>query len=286
MAKAFLPGVTRKEGTPPPAERVRGRLGVALSGRTPGKKLAKKQTQKKYENLGGPLRLILVLLLIFLVSQVFAAFIAELGLSLIHPNGGMSLDDSIGAQFVYVALAEGLAAWLVIRTVRRRGLGLGFIGLGRRPNRGDLGRALIGFGVFYLLLIIAGVIVNSLSPDLTNQKQNLGFTNISSGSDNVLAFVSLVLLPPLGEEILVRGYLYSGLRKLWRFAPALLATSFIFGAAHLEIGSGSPLVWGAALDTFLLSVVLVYLREKTGALYAGMLVHMLNNLIAFFVVIK
>jgi membrane protease YdiL (CAAX protease family) len=63
-------------------------------------------------------------------------------------------------------------------------------------------------------------------------------------------------------------------------------TSFIFGAAHLELGSGSPLVWGAAIDTFLLSVVLVYLREKTGALYAGMLVHMLNNLIAFLVVIK
>jgi membrane protease YdiL (CAAX protease family) len=28
-------------------------------------------------------------------------------------------------------------------------------------------------------------------------------------------------------------------------------------------------------------MVLVYLRETTGALYAGMLVHALNNLIAF-----
>jgi membrane protease YdiL (CAAX protease family) len=45
-------------------------------------------------------------------------------------------------------------------------------------------------------------------------------------------------------------------------------------------------MWAAAFDTFILSVVLVYLREKTGALYAGMLVHMLNNLLAFFVVIK
>jgi membrane protease YdiL (CAAX protease family) len=145
---------------------------------------------------------------------------------------------------------------------------------------------LIGFGVFYLLLIVAGIIVNSLSPTLTDQKQNLGFTNITSGTDNILAFISLVLLPPLGEETLIRGYLYSGLRQVWRFLPALLTTSLIFGAAHLELGSGSALVWGAAIDTFLLSVVLVYLREKTGALYAGMLVHMLNNLIAFFVVIK
>jgi len=264
MRKSFSSGVAKKNKKPP----VEG------------------QPKKVYEDLGGPLRLIFTSLLIFLASQIIAAFIAELALSLIHPNGGMSLGDSIGAQFVYVALAEALAAWLVVRTVRRRRLGLGFIGLGRRPVRSDIGKALIGFGVFYLLLIIAGLIVNSLSPDLTNQKQNLGFTNIHSGSDNILAFVSLVLLPPLGEEVLVRGYLYSGLRKVWRFAPALLATSLIFGIAHLEIGDGSPLVWGAALDTFLLSVVLVYLREKTGALYAGMLVHMLNNLIAFFVVIK
>lgn len=240
---------------------------------------------KVYENLGGPLRLILTTVLIFLASQVVAALIAEAGLSILHPNG-MKLDDSIGAQFVYVALAEGLAAWLVIKIVRRRGLKLSFIGLGRRPDRGDLWRALAGFGAFYLLLIVASVIVNSLSPTITDQKQNLGFTNIGSGTDNILAFISLVLLPPLGEETLIRGYLYSGLRKVWRFMPALVMTSFIFGAAHLEAGSGSPLVWGAAIDTFLLSVVLVYLREKTGALYAGMLVHMLNNLIAFFVVIK
>src|SRR6185312_839931 len=107
---------------------------------------------------------------------IVAAFIAELGLSLVHPKGGMSLDDSIGAQFVYVALAEVLAVVLVVKMVRRRGLGLGFIGLGRRPIRNDLVKALIGFGVFYALLITASIIVNSLSPEITDQKQNLGFT--------------------------------------------------------------------------------------------------------------
>lgn len=238
-----------------------------------------------HSDLGGPLRLILTTILIFLASQVVAALIAEVGLSIMHPNG-MRLDDSIAAQFVYVGLAEGVAAWLVLRVVRQRGLNLSFIGLGRWPNFKDFSRGLLGFGAFFVLLIIASQIVNSLSPDITNQKQNLGFTDIKSSTDNLLAFLALVLVPPLGEEILIRGYLYSGLRKVWRFMPALLVTSLIFGTAHLELGSGSPLVWGAAIDTFLLSVVLVYLREKTGALYAGMLVHMLNNLIAFFVVIK
>jgi uncharacterized protein len=80
---------------------------------------------------------------------------------------------------------------------------------------------------------------------------------------------------------LVRGYLFSGLRMVWRFWPAVLVTSLFFGAAHLEFGSGGPLVWAAAIDTFILSAVLCFLRERTGALYAGIAVHMLNNLIAF-----
>jgi membrane protease YdiL (CAAX protease family) len=55
----------------------------------------------------------------------------------------------------------------------------------------------------------------------------------------------------------------------------------MFGLAHLQLGSGTAVVWAAGIDTFLLSLVLVYLREKSGVLYAGMLVHALNNLIAF-----
>jgi membrane protease YdiL (CAAX protease family) len=139
----------------------------------------------------------------------------------------------------------------------------------------------LGFAAFYGLLIIAGVIINAFAPNVNNEQQNLGFNNINTSTQNLLAFISLVALPPLGEEVLVRGYLYSGLRMVWRFWPALLVTSLLFGAAHLEFGAGGPLVWAAAIDTLLLSIVLCFLRERTGALYAGMAVHLLNNLIAF-----
>ncbi len=240
----------------------------------------KKQAGKK-ENLGSPLRIISNTLLIFLVSQVIAVFIVGLGLGIIHPHVAPNITDSVSAQFVYILIAEGLAVAFTLNIVRRRGLNFSVIGLGRRPVQSDLVKAAVGFAIFYGLLIIAGIIINLISPNLTNQKQDIGFNNINTGFESLLAFISLVILPPLGEETLVRGYLYSGLRKFWRFWPALLVTSLFFGAAHLQIGSGAALVWAAAVDTFLLSIVLVYLRERTGALYAGMMVHMLNNLIAF-----
>jgi membrane protease YdiL (CAAX protease family) len=79
----------------------------------------------------------------------------------------------------------------------------------------------------------------------------------------------------------MRGYLYGSLRKAFSKLNAALITSVIFASAHLEFGSGAPLLWIAALDTFVLSLFLVGLHEKTGSLWAGMLVHGAKNAIAF-----
>ena len=221
---------------------------------------------------------------IFILSQFIAAFVVMALASVFHGNSASAsvLDDSIAAQFFYVLIAESLSVWLVLKLIQRRGLKLLAIGLGRKPTWGDATKAVVGFLVYYALLVVITLVMAWLLPNFnTDQKQYLGFNNINSTGDNILAFVALVILPPLGEETLVRGYLYSGLRSKLKYLPALLVTSLIFGLAHLEIGNGNPLVWGAAIETFVLSIVLVHLREKTGALYAGMLVHLANNLIAF-----
>src|SRR5690606_7282850 len=97
----------------------------------------------------------------------------------------------------------------------------------------------------------------------------------------ILVFISLVLLPPFVEEVLARGFLYTGLKTKWPVWAAAVVTSLIFAAAHLEFGSGAPLLWVAAIDTFTLSLVLIYLREKTGKLGASIMLHMLKNGVAF-----
>lgn len=244
-----------------------------------------KEKQVRSKSFGSPWLVILTTLLIFFISQFVAAFIVAIGEQAVNPHGSLesALSSSAPSQFIYVFFAEGLAVVLTILVVKKlRGADLSAIGLGRRPKWRDVNRALLGFGAFYLLLITASIIVNLFFPDInTKEAQNVGFNTLNSPLDYFLALSALVFLPPLGEETLMRGYLYSGLRAHWRFASALLVTSLLFGLAHLGSGTnGSPL-WLAGLDTFLLSVVLVYLRERTGALYAGMLVHAANNLIAF-----
>jgi membrane protease YdiL (CAAX protease family) len=61
---------------------------------------------------------------------------------------------------------------------------------------------------------------------------------------------------------------------------AALITSILFALPHL-FESSSGLLWVAGCDTFILSMVLVYVREKTDKLWASMLIHALKNFVAF-----
>jgi membrane protease YdiL (CAAX protease family) len=235
----------------------------------------------KTNGLGHPLRVVINALLIFFVSQILAAFIVQISLNLVRPRQVNFIGDSVTAQFFYVLIAEALAVGFVFYILRLRSLDLSVIGLGRRPQFRDIKRAAAGFLVFYVILIAAGAILSLFFPDINKGTQDVGFNDLHGTADTLVALFALVILPPLGEEPLVRGYLYSGLRQRLRFVPAVIITSVLFGLAHLQTGVDPGLLWAAGMNTFILSVVLCYLRETSGALYAGMLVHGTNNLIAF-----
>jgi membrane protease YdiL (CAAX protease family) len=235
------------------------------------------------QGFGGPWRVVGTTVLIFVASQIAAAIIVEVISAIINngydPRG--SVDKSTTAQFFYILIAELGAAWLVLKFVKRRGIKLEQIGLGRHPRANDVIKGLLGFAGFFLVLVAVNALLAVFFPDINGESQDVGFNNLNSNLDQLLALVALVIFPPIGEETLVRGYLYSGLHSSMRYVPAMLITSLIFGLAHLQLGSGAAVLWAAGVDTFVLSIVLVYLRQSTGALYAGMLVHALNNLIAF-----
>ncbi len=242
-------------------------------------KLAELKKQNNTEPLGKVWLVVLNVLLIFIFSQVLAAFLVQLFIHLLGQPSS-TFDNSALAQFIYVLIAEGMAAGAVLLILKRRKLKPATIALGRRPMWSDIPKALIGFFVFYVLIIVLNGLISLIYPNLNNGNQDVGFNNLNGVIDGILAFCALVFFPPIGEEILVRGYLYSGFRQRFNFRWAMLLTSLFFGAAHLGTGD-SGILWAAGLNTFALSIVLVYLRENTGALYAGMLVHMLNNLVAF-----
>lgn len=190
------------------------------------------------------------------------------------------LENSVGAQFGLVVLVEAITLGLLYLFLRRYKLSFSDLGL-KRPKLRDGVYALAGFAAYFPIYVIAVAVIQALVPGLNiDQKQQLGFSS-ANGSLLVLVFFALVVLPPLTEEILVRGFLYGSLKKHWTKWQAILTTSILFALAHLQFGSGAPLLWIAAIDTFILSLVLIYLRDKTGGLAASIGLHMLKNGLAF-----
>lgn len=234
----------------------------------------------------GPLAAIIVTLVVYFGSQILAGLLVS-----IYPAiRGWSntqiadwLDNSVTGQFVLIVVVEGLALFLLWRFLRWRKATFKDVGL-KKPQPADVAWALIGFAMYFIAYILVLSAVKHYVPSLNvEQEQQLGFSKNISGNGLLYVFISLVILPPIVEEIMVRGFLYTGLRSKFPKVMAALIASMIFAAAHLQWGSGAPLLWVAALDTFTLSLVLVYLREKTGGLAAPMGVHMIKNGLAFIV---
>ena len=193
-----------------------------------------------------------------------------------------TLQDVTTGQFFVAAAAYLGMLGTVYAFMRFRKITWSSIGLGRYPRSGDIGFALISFVGYFIILAVILQLVDGIIPSVNlEQEQQVGFENATGLVPLALVFVSLVVLPPLVEEIMIRGFLYTGLRARWTRNISIIVASFLFGIAHLQLGLGAPPLYVAAIDTFILSVVLILLREKTGSLWSGIFVHALKNGVAF-----
>ena len=222
---------------------------------------------------------------VFVLVQFILAWIAE-GLIAV----GVPLASMNQVTFVTIisVLAYGLAVFFVVwlpyklwgkRTTRKE------LGVPDLPTWMDIFLSVPAYIVYMIVSSIVMMIAVRTIPGLdVTQAQELPFsqTMLATQWQITLAFVVMVVLAPFAEELLFRGYLYG---KLRRFAPAIgaiLVTSLAFGAAHLWTGGSGPLQWAVALDTMVLSLMLCTLREYTGAIWAGVLVHAIKNGLAFY----
>lgn len=193
------------------------------------------------------------------------------------------LDNSVFAQFSYVLMVEAFIIGAIYLFLKHYRTNFSIIGL-KRPKWRDVGYGLAAIPIYYLFYWLTLVAVTYFIPGLdVNQKQEIGFANVQGLAAMTLTFISLVILPPLAEEIMARGFMYSSFKKGLPTLVAALLTSLIFASAHLPEGGAAGPLYIAAVDTFILSLVLVYLREKTGSLWASITLHAFKNGVAFMV---
>lgn len=148
------------------------------------------------------------------------------------------------------------------------------LGILRQPRLKDFTSALLTFVPYFVVSYALQAIATALIPGFSSyQTQNVGFSGVAGGTQLVIVFVALVVLAPIAEELIFRGYLFGNAREGLSFWPAAILTSVLFGVVHGQ--------WNVGLDTFALSMALCYLRERTGSIWAGVGLHAMKNALAF-----
>lgn len=219
----------------------------------------------------------LVLLVLAAVGLVFVGggLILVAGALLSGSDGGL-LDSAwklAGSwQFVLAVTAwQFVAMMLAIRYVGMRRAGLDWRGMGLRPVGprwwlGGIALALLAIPLASLTTRLTQVLLDlpldmpqleALAPE--------GFQPLAAVGMTLLGALAI----PLAEELLFRGFLHGWLRRHLAFWPAALTGSALFGLVHGQIA----IIPG----TFLIGMVLVWARERSGSLTAPWIIHAAFN---------
>ncbi len=205
----------------------------------------------------------------------------------------------------YPSLGQGygLIGWLILSTILATFVVLPFIGdqasfssmsmflvyvlsmlflvllaLRKSQNRliqvvGNMGQ--IKIGVFLTLIAMVPAVILVLDPIVTSIPvpdwvAEFLFPDLDK---DLPTFLMIVVAAPIMEEVVFRGIVLEGFLRNFHPKKAILHSALIFGAVHLN-------PWqfiGAALVGLLLG----WLYYRTRSLIPCILVHMLNNLLAF-----
>lgn len=125
-------------------------------------------------------------------------------------------------------------------------------------------------GLAYAALIITKLLVPSFNP---NQAQVNEFTQAVTGNARIVSFLALVVIPPVIEELLFRGFMFPAFAGKFGILLGALFSSLLFGFAHLQANVG--------VYTVVLGLLLCYMYKRTNSIIPGMLLHMLNNYVAY-----
>lgn len=235
-----------------------------------GKLVKKPQDYKLWMGIVLPLWVLVGFVLAQVIGGLLILLLRQLGVS--FENVNESTFQAVASAAIYVLsllIVIGLP-WIVkkYRTSKQE------IGLQTTATWTDILLAPAGFVVYIVLSFLLTTLASQFPFYDIDQVQDTGFAQLTQGYEYLLAFVTLVVIAPVAEEILFRGYLLGKLRKHVPVWAAILVTSALFGLVHFA--------WNVGVDVFALSIILCLLRIGTGRLWPAILLHMLKNGLAFY----
>ena len=148
----------------------------------------------------------------------------------------------------------------------------------RRFKAGVMG---IGCGLVvgtYLITIVNNAIFVMLGVKTQAEEMSHIMAAISSPGWLIIAGV---IVAPIVEESLFRGFLFAGFRQRYGFQTAALLSSALFAIAHHQLA--------ALIPTFVLGYIFSHLYQKSNSIFPGMILHFLVNafgIITIFILLR
>ena len=207
-----------------------------------------------------------IILLLLFIGSIFPE--AHKIVTVLQSN---DLTVSFGFDLFTAATALGMV-YLVLRHYKLGWNSVGWRSVNIWKALGYLVAGFIGFSIFAAIVI---ALVSYFVPSFNaNQAQNNDFT-ASVKTHFSLTLIALVIIPPIIEETVFRGFIFPAIARKWGIWGGAIASSILFGLAHWQAN--------VSIYTFVLGLVLCFLYVKLKSIFPGMVIHMANNLLAFYV---
>lgn len=182
-----------------------------------------------------------------------------------------------------LGLTVGLALALVVSELLLLLIPLGFL-LITRVNVKDYVKLnfkpkliLLGAGFAILLLFINALSVLLLTMAFgTSQvveEANRLLLELSESPEGLIAIVASLSLAGICEEFLFRGFLQNSLSRRFKFIPAVIVSSVVFGLFHFD----PQLVY--IISTVIAGLILGYIYHRWQSLVVSMTAHSIMNII-------
>jgi membrane protease YdiL (CAAX protease family) len=125
----------------------------------------------------------------------------------------------------------------------------------------------------------------ALASSQVHTKEHMPIQELFKNRQTALLLMSMaVMVAPLVEETVFRGYLYPLFAKSFGIAPAVVVTGILFGLMH---GSQLGWSWGIVGLLILVGVIFTFARAYTGTVLASFLLHLgYNSAIAITTIIS
>ena len=205
------------------------------------------------------------------LAIVLAAWFLFLGRQALLAAGGRTLDfnDVLTGAFLYAAIVLLLVGILFYRNLQpSRIFGFGSTGFGRA-----LGPALLGLAAAYPLLMLVQAMVYGGTDGSTGPQEVVEFLrHADSPRDRIAVMVMAVVVAPVAEEIIFRGFLYPVAKRYLGSLVAVAGTSLLFAVLHGHLPSVP------ALCTLAVCLTLCY--ERSGTLLVPMIMHAVFNAVS------